>query len=360
VSESRSDQRAVTDDSGRPPAGRAPVAVVGCGRMGRLHARVLSEMPQVKLVGVCDADAAVAAAVADQYDCKPYASANDLLAEHPALAAAVIAVPTIYHPEVAERLMRAGVACLIEKPLAKDVAEARRVVALARETGVVVQVGHIERFNPAVRAMGRLGVKPRFIEVTRISPMTFRSIDVGVVLDMMIHDIDIVLRLADSEVTKIDATGVSLIGQVEDICNARLTFANGCVANVTASRISMKTERRLRVFSSDAYVSIDYQKRYGMVARRSGNLDAIRSTVAKIRSGEIKDLSQVKFDEIVQIEELQIDDIEPLRAELDSFMTAVANKTTPEVTVDHGLAAVELATRIVESIQPEALSGEAL
>jgi predicted dehydrogenase len=350
----------VADSSSGSTGDRSLVAVVGCGRMGRLHARVLSEMPQVRLVGVCDADAGVAAAVADQYDCKPYASASDLLAEHPELAAAVIAVPTIYHPEVAERLMRAGVACLIEKPLAKDVAEARRVVALARETGVVVQVGHIERFNPAVRAMGRLGVKPRFIEVTRISPMTFRSIDVGVVLDMMIHDIDIVLRLADSEVTKVDATGVSLIGQVEDICNARLTFANGCVANVTASRISMKTERRLRVFSSDAYVSIDYQKRYGMVARRSGNLDAIRSTVAKIRSGEIKDLSQVKFDEIVQIEELQIDDIEPLRAELDSFMTAVANKTTPEVTVDHGLAAVELATRIVESIQPEALSGEAL
>lgn len=343
-----------------PAGGDFPVAVIGCGRMGRLHARVYSEMAGVRLAGVCDADPVVAEAVASQYDCKAYTSVQQLLADNPTLGAATVAVPTVYHGETAEPLMRAGVSCLIEKPLGKDVADARRIAAMARETGVTVQVGHIERFNPAVRAMARLGIKPRFIEVTRISPMTFRSIDVGVVLDMMIHDIDIVLRLADSEVTRIDATGVSLIGQVEDICNARLTFANGCVANVTASRISLKTERRLRVFSSDAYVSIDYQKRYGMVARRSGNLDAIRGTVAKIRSGEIKDLSQVKYDEIVQIEELQIDDIEPLRAELDSFLAAVRNGTTPEVTVDHGLAAVEVATRIVESIQPEALSGEAL
>ena len=331
------------------------VAVVGCGRMGRLHARVYSEMPQVRLVGVCDADPVVAGAIAEQYECAAYATPQDLLRAHPDLVAATVAVPTVYHLPAAEPLMRAGVACLIEKPLAKDVADARRIAAVARETGATVQVGHIERFNPAVRAMGRLGVKPRFIEVTRISPLTFRSIDVGVVLDMMIHDIDIVLRLADDEVAKIDATGVSVLGDVEDICNARLTFANGCVANVTASRLAMKTERRLRVFSRDAYVSIDYQKRYGMVARRSSNVDAIRNTVAKIRAGEIRDLSQVKFDEIVQVEELQIDDIEPLRAELDSFVGAVRNRTTPEVTVEDGVAAVELATRIVESIQPEAL-----
>ncbi|HEX8914484.1 MAG TPA: Gfo/Idh/MocA family oxidoreductase, partial [Humisphaera sp.] len=326
-----------------------------CGRMGRLHARVYSEMPQVRLAGVVDADPATAEATAEQYGTKPFPTVAALLAAVPELKAATVAVPTIAHLPASEPLMRAGVACLIEKPLAKDVAEAHQIAAIARETGVTVQVGHIERFNPAVRAMGRLGFKPMFIEVTRISPLTFRSIDVGVVLDMMIHDIDIVLRLADSEVTRIDATGVSVIGTVEDICNARLTFANGCVANVTASRLALKTERRLRVFSKDAYVSIDYQKRYGMVARRSGNLDAIRDTVAKIRAGEIKDLSQVKFDEIVQVQELQIDDIEPLRAELDSFVSAVANKTTPEVTIDHGVAAVEVATRIVQSINPDAL-----
>ncbi len=334
---------------------RMPVAVAGCGRMGRLHARVYSEMPQVRLAGVVDADKDVAKAVAEQYDSRPYTSVEEMLADNPDLVAATIAVPTVFHLQVAEPLMRRGVSCLIEKPLAKDESEARQLTAIARETGVTVQVGHIERFNPAVRAMARLGVKPRFIEVTRISPMTFRSIDVGVVLDMMIHDIDIVLRLADSPVKRIDATGVSLIGNVEDICNARITFANGCVANVTASRLAMKTERRLRVFSHEAYVSIDYQKRYGIVARRSENLEAIRTAVARIRAGEIKDLTQLKYDEIVQIEELKIDDIEPLRAEAESFISAVKNKTTPEVTVDHGLAAVEVATRIVESIQHDAL-----
>src|SRR5213076_2943171 len=145
--------------------------------------------------------------------------------------------------------------------------------------------------------------------------------DVGVVLDMMIHDIDIVLKLARSPVERIDAVGVSVIGGGnEDICNARLTFANGCVANITASRLALKTERKLRVFSADAYVSIDYQKKYGIMARRSGNLDAIRSAVHKIRTGEIADLSDLNYQDLVQIEELQIDDVEPLRAELESFV----------------------------------------
>jgi predicted dehydrogenase len=211
-------------------------------------------------------------------------------------------------------------------------------------------VGHIERFNPAVRAMTRLGIAPRFMEVTRISPLTFRSIDVGVVLDMMIHDIDIVLQLANSTAARIDAVGVSVIGKVEDICNARITFANGCVANLTASRLAMKTERKLRVFSVDAYVSIDYQKKYGIFVRRTGNVDAIRNTVARIKSGEIEDLTQVNFADLVNIEELEIDDIEPLRAELDSFIDAVTGQAAPPVTGEDGLAAVELAERIVAAV----------
>src|SRR6185369_15526116 len=173
---------------------------------------------------------------------------------------------------------------------------ARQIALWAKDHGAVVQVGHIERFNPIVRSMGKLSVEPRFIEVVRISPLTFRSIDVGVVLDMMIHDIDIVLNLARSPVIRIDAIGVSVLGGaggVEDVCNARLTFANGCVANLTASRLALKTERKLRVFSPEAYVSIDYQKKYGMVARKTENLQAIRNAVAQIRSGEVTDLSQL-------------------------------------------------------------------
>jgi predicted dehydrogenase len=328
------------------------VGVIGCGRMGQLHARVYSQMPTVRLVGLYDADVDVAAAARDKYGGEVFASV-DAMAER--VQAVTIAVPTQFHAFVAEPLLRRGVHCLIEKPLAKDVAEAKQIVAWAKASGATVQVGHIERFNPIVRSMSKLAVEPRFIEVIRISPLTFRSIDVGVVLDMMIHDIDIVLRLARSTVAKIDAIGVSVIGGPEDICNARLTFENGCVANITASRLAMKTERKLRVFSSDAYVSIDYQKKHGMVARKTKNLGAIRDTVAKIRAGEIEDLSQINFPDLVSIEELEIDDIEPLRAELDSFVNAIRTGATPEVPAEDGLAAVETATRIVEAMGSQRL-----
>jgi predicted dehydrogenase len=319
--------------------------------MGRLHARVYSEMPTVKLMGVCDTDRERAHDLADEFSCPVIESLADL----PDVRAVSIAVPTVAHAEVAEHCLARGIACLIEKPLAKDVPEGRRIVEAARRSGVTVQVGHIERFNPVVRAMDRLEITPRFIEVTRISPLTFRSIDVGVVLDMMIHDIDIVLRLANSPIARIEAVGVSVIGSVEDICNARLTFENGAVANLTASRLALKTERKLRVFSRDAYVSLDYQKRYGIVARRSQNLSAIRDAVDRIRRGEIEDISDLNFADLVQIEELQIDDTEPLRAELDAFIAAVETGDDPAVSAEDGLAALVTATKIVESIAAQSL-----
>lgn len=333
-------------DNALPPL---PVAVVGCGRMGRLHARVYSQMPQVRLVGVYDVNPAAARALADETGCTVF---NDIDSLKHHVAAASIATPTTTHAELAEILLKNRISCLIEKPLASNVAQAQRIVAAANANGTVVQVGHIERFNPAFIAMQKLNIRPRFIEVVRISPLSFRSIDVGVVLDMMIHDIDIVLQLAGSNVVRIDAVGVSVIGQVEDICNARLTFDNGCVVNMTASRLALKTERRLRVFSPDAYVSLDYQKRYGIVARRSDNVAAIRQAVEKIRSGQITDLSQLDFMDLVNVQELQIDEIDPLRAELESFVNAVFGKAPPVVTATEGLAAVELATRIVQSIAP--------
>jgi predicted dehydrogenase len=329
-----------------------PVGVIGCGRMGRLHARVYSEMPQVRLVGVYDASADAAAAAAEEFGCRAVATVEELL---PQVRAVSIAVPTQAHVPVAEACIGRGVACLVEKPLAQDVAGGRRIVDAARRHGVAVQVGHIERFNPAVRAMRELKVAPRFIESIRISPMTFRSIDVGVVLDMMIHDIDIVLTLAQSPVRDIEAVGVSVIGQHEDICNARITFANGCVANVTASRLALKTERKLRVFSSEAYVSVDYQKRYGVAVRRTGNLDTIRAAAEKIRRGDVHDLSGLNYTDLVHVDELQISDTEPLRAQLDSFVSAVVNRTRPEVSAEDGLAAVETAMRIVAAMGNQAL-----
>jgi predicted dehydrogenase len=320
--------------------------------MGRLHARVYSQMPQVRLVGVYDMDADRAADAAGEYHTQPFAHIEELL-EH--VSAVTIATPTVTHLEMANACLARRVACLIEKPLAKDSAEARQIVESARSNQTLVQVGHVERFNPAVRAMERLGVRAGFIEVTRVSPLTFRSIDVGVELDMMIHDIDIVLKLAGSKVSRVDAVGVSIIGDVEDVCNARVEFENGCVANLTASRLALKTERKLRVFSPDAYVSLDYQKKYGIVAKRSGNLNAIRDAVARIRRGEVEDLSDLNYQDLVSVEELAIDDVEPLRAEQESFVAAVLNKTPTVVSAEDGLAAVELAERVVGAIKPQSL-----
>jgi predicted dehydrogenase len=321
--------------------------------MGRLHARVYSQMTSVRLVGVYDQNPDAAAEAGDQYNTPAFSDVDELLSQ---VKAVTVAVPTVAHLEMARRCLERKVACLIEKPLARNSAEGREIVELTRRAGVVVQVGHVERFNPAVRAMERLGVRPRFIEVTRVSPLTFRSIDVGVVLDMMIHDIDIVLMLSGrSKVSRVDAVGVSVIGDVEDVCNARLAFENGCVANLTASRLALKTERRLRVFSADAYVSLDYQKKYGIVAHRGANLDAIRDTVAKIKRGEVEDLSELNFQDLVQIEELQIDDVEPLRAEQEAFVRSVAMGGPAVVTAEDGLAAVEVAERVVSAIGTVAL-----
>ncbi len=324
-----------------------PVAVVGCGRMGRLHARVYSQMPNVKLVGVYDANEDAARDVADEYNAKHAESIEELLDQ---VHAVTIAVPTTYHLATATPFLERGIACLIEKPIAKDSTEARQILALAARYKSMVQVGHIERFNPAVRAMLELDITPGFMEVTRISPLSFRSIDVGVVLDMMIHDIDIVLQLARSPITSIDAVGVSVIGDAEDICNARLRFANGCVANLTASRLSLKTERKLRIFGADQYVSLDYQKRYGIAIRKGQNIDKVREIIGQIKRGEIEDLSDLNYTELVDVNELKIEDEEPLRAELDAFIEAATGDKKPVVTADDGLSAVEVAERIVATM----------
>ncbi len=327
--------------------------------MGRLHARVAGEMPRVRLMGVYDANFDAAKATSEQYGGVAFSSIDDAIAA--GVKAVTIAVPTTAHYDVAAPMLRAGIACLIEKPLAGDVATARRIVDLADTHKAIVQVGHIERFNPAVRSLARLEVQPRYIEVVRISPLTFRSIDVGVVLDMMIHDIDIVLSLARSEVVGVEAQGVSVIGggldrPAEDICNARLTFANGCVASLTASRIALKTERRLRIFSPEAYISLDYQKKVGTSVRRTGNLDLLRDTVGKIRSGEIKDMASLDYTKLVQVDQLAIDDVEPLRAQLDSFCDSIQNGTPVTVPAAAGLAAVEVAERIVAAIPKQELA----
>lgn len=321
-------------------------AVIGTGHMGRHHVRVYSEMPQVQLVGVVDANAERAAEMAGKFNCKPFTDISQVLDQ---IDIASVAVPTIHHLKVAEPLIRAGKALLIEKPLAPDSEQGRKILNLAREFHATVQVGHTERFNPVVRAMRRLEMTPRFIETHRISPFTFRSADIGVVLDMMIHDIDIVLSLVGKVPVNVDAVGVAVLGKFEDIANARLTFDDGCVANLTASRLALKTERKIRVFSNQAYLSLDYQKKTGVAIKKDANADILELA----RERKIDDLAQLAnndYSKLVKVEPIVITDEEPLRAELESFVNAVKSGSEPEVSAQAGLNAVETAERIVKSI----------
>jgi predicted dehydrogenase len=322
--------------------------------MGKLHARTYAQTPFAQLVGVHDAFAASAAAAAAEYGCRAFDDLDALLSQ---VEAVTIATPTQFHASVAEAAMKRGVACLIEKPLARNSAECLQIVNWAKQYGVTVQVGHIERFNPAMRAVQKLKLQPRFIEAIRISPLTFRSLDVGVVLDMMIHDIDLVLNLAGSPVARIDASGVGLSSEAEDICNARLTFQNGCVANITASRLALKTERKLRIFCADAFASIDFGKRTAAVVRASENLLRLRETATRVRAGEITDLSQLKYTDMVQLEPLAIDEVDPLRAQAESFIGAVREKRPAAVTAEDGWAAVSVAEQIVAAMGREFLQG---
>ncbi len=334
---------------------KIPVAVIGCGRMGKHHARIYSQLPQAKLLAVVDWDEDRAGTLADQYQCDAVRDVESLLKKHPQLRAASIATPTVYHEGCATPLLGRGVACLIEKPLAGSSAEAHRIVELAHRHGALVQVGHSERFNPIVRAMREIHITPRFMEVDRVSPMTFRSIDVGVVFDIMIHDLDIVLMLARSPLKEVRAVGVAVLGEHEDVANARLEFADGCVANLTASRLALKTERKLRVFSESAYLSVNYAAKTGVVIRRTDNQRALEDVRSQIAAGT--DLTELNYMDLVSVQDLAINDEEPLRAELGNFLDAVSGQAEPEVDAAAGYAAVEAAEKVVAAIRSHKWAG---
>jgi len=325
------------------------VAVVGVGHMGRNHARIYGELDGCELVGVVDKDLDRARQVAGQHGGQAVSRFADLTTS---VDAASVAVPTVYHAEVAIPLLERGIAVLVEKPLAPDAVSARQLVEAARKHGCLLQVGHSERFNPVVQAMLRMQVAPRFIETHRISPFTFRSADIGVVFDMMIHDIDIVLHLVRQRECTIDAVGVAVLGPYEDVANARIRFADQAVANLTASRLALKTERKIRVFCPTAYLSMDYQKKSGVAIKLADNLDLIR--MAKERNFE--DLSQMQaldFGSMLKVEPLAVDDVEPLRAEIGSFLESVRTGHGSGVSAEEGYAAVELAERITTAVRDQ-------
>jgi predicted dehydrogenase len=312
---------------------------VGVGVFGRNHARVYKELEQqgepVRLLGVVDPDLSRADAVASEFGCKGFSSVHQMLTTHSELQAASVAAPTVHHLAVAQELMQAGVDVLIEKPLAATLAEAEQLVTLAARHKRIAQVGHLERFNPAVRATIPLLTQPMFFEVHRLSVFSPRSLDVDVVLDLMIHDLDIVLAFAKSPVKEVRAVGLPILSGKVDIANVRLEFESGCVANFTASRVSTERVRKLRFFQPRQYVSLDY-----------GRQEVLVFTVGQ--DGAASGAPSVNPQ--IGVSKPPVASEEPLHAELKSFLQAVRERSTPVVPLEDGRRALALALEIVAAI----------
>jgi predicted dehydrogenase len=319
------------------------------GSFGRNHARVYHDLQKqgqpVELVGVLDTNRATAESVAAQFGCKAFTDVAELAGQ---VDAASVAVPTVHHLNVARALMQAGIDVLIEKPLASTLAEADELIRVAAASKRVAQVGHLERFNPAVRATVPLLTKPMFFEVHRLSVFTPRSLDVDVVLDLMIHDIDVVLSFVKSPVTEIRAVGLPVVSGKVDIANVRMEFENGCVANFTASRISTERVRKLRFFQPREYVSVDY-----------GRQDVLQFRVSNEERFSLDQLLGMDTDHSpsgvpipgVTVNKPPVQQEEPLRTEIKSFLDAVRHRTVPVVSLEDGRRALAVALDILERIQ---------
>ncbi len=312
------------------------VAVIGAGSFGRNHARVYHELAKsgelVKLAAVVDTDKTRAHALAHEFHCAAYTSIEDLLSAG-GIDAASIAAPTVHHALVARQLMQAGVDVLIEKPLTASLAEADELIRIAAETARIAQVGHLERFNPAVQATIPLITNPMFFEVHRLSVFTPRSLDVDVVLDLMIHDLDAVLSFVKSPIKEIRAAGIPILSNKIDIANARIEFESGCIANFTASRVSTERVRKLRFFQPRQYISLDY-----------GRQDVLVFTVGQAEQGAPSPNPDIKmFKPPISPEE-------PLRAELRAFLHAVRTRETPAVSLDEGRRALSVALEVLSQI----------
>jgi predicted dehydrogenase len=316
------------------------VAVVGVGVFGRNHARVYKELEQqgepVRLLGVVDPDTSRADAVAREFGCKAFGSVLQMVTTHSEVQAASIAAPTVHHLSVAQDLMKAGVDVLIEKPLATTLREAEELASLAAAHKKIVQVGHLERFNPAVQATLPILTSPMFFEVHRLSVFTPRSLDVDVVLDLMIHDLDIVLAFAKSPVREVRAVGLPVLSGKVDIANVRLEFESGCIANFTASRVSTERVRKLRFFQPRQYVSLDYGRQEVLVFSVGSDGPAAGMPSVNPQIG---------------VNKLAVAAEEPLHAELKSFLNAVRERSTPVVSLEDGRRALGAALEIVSAIR---------
>jgi predicted dehydrogenase len=305
------------------------VGVVGVGHLGRHHARLYASLPGATLVAVVDKDAARAKQIASEYGCEALTDASELVGR---VTAASVATPTVHHRAAAETLLSGGVDVLIEKPIAPSLADADAILATAKQADRIVMVGHTERFNPAMAALSRAVDAPRFVEIHRLAGFSARSTDVDVILDLMIHDLDLLLWFDGSEPVSVDAVGVAALTEKIDIANARIRFASGCVANVTASRISAEPLRRIRIFQSRTYVGCDTGER---------KVERFRLIVGSDKKPSI------------QHEILPVDEGEPLALELAAFLAAVRGRTAPPIDGLAGRRALELAIRVRDAIASE-------
>ncbi len=310
-------------------------AVVGVGYLGRFHAQKYAALPGVELIGVVDADAQRAREIATEVGTTAYSDYRELLDKADIVS---IAVPTQFHYEVAKECLEAGVHILLEKPITQTVEEADELIAIATGKNLVFQVGHLERFNPAVMALKGVLKNPVFIESHRLAPFKERGTDVNVVLDLMIHDIDILLSMVPSTIKTINSVGVPVLSPEVDIANARLQFENGCVANVTASRVSRETMRKIRIFQPDAYISIDYQARKISILRKGG------------MGFPVPGLPEI------DMEERSFEQVDALLEEIRSFVDSVRNGTPPVVSGEEGKRALELALQINRKLWHEVTS----
>jgi len=313
-------------------------AVIGVGHLGRHHARLMKEVPGVELVAVVDSRPGQAQEVAAPLGVPAFASADELPAD---VAAVSVAVPTSAHHAVVCPLLERGLHVLVEKPMAATLEQARGMAALARDRGLVLQVGHVERFNPALAVARELGVKPRFIEANRLAPFTYRALDTSVVMDLMIHDIDIVLELAGAPLERLEAVGSRVLGRHVDIANARLSFENGCVANITASRVSFEPLRRTKLFGDDIFVSLDFATRRAFVVRMAEGFDkGSLSPEAATRFPPKGSFREFVQQGLMDLREIDMDEANPLLSELTAFASAVrAARGEPQPAFDPGRAA---------------------
>ncbi len=303
------------------------VGVIGVGELGSRHARLYAEIPAVELIGVCDLEPERVDAIARTHAVRAFRDFRELI---PEIQAASVAVPTAAHHDVTSAILEAGVHVLVEKPIASSLAEAKAMIELSTRKGLRLAVGHTERYNPAVEAVLSLSSDPRFIEVHRLGSFSPRSLDIDVVLDLMIHDLDVVAKLVRCGVSSVEAVGVPVLTPRVDIANARIRFDNGAVANVTASRVSQEKVRKLRLFEKDCYVSLDYQ-----------NQEALRYKLIPSKSGRPS----------IQKEDLVVEREEPLRRELTDFIEAVEQDRAPRVDGEDGLSALTLAVAVVEAME---------